>query len=151
MRFWLAVANDFNCQVLSNMGHPFYALSGCGSKLANHLEVGDLLILYRANRDSGFIGMFEATGNAVNSAVRLQGSARPFDVKIPWRPVTLCESIPVSVRPLVEQLGFIKNKKNYGMSFRSNLRQISEQDLRLIGALVRKNAREQGVADEAPL
>jgi predicted RNA-binding protein len=140
VRFWLAVASDLNCKRLSEMGHPFYALSGPGYRLSMGIERGDLLLLYRAKRNSGFVGTFEATGNAIEETVYLPGVLRSFRVKIPWKPQALCENLPVRLPPLVRQLSFIANKDNYGMSLRSNLRELSKHDFRLIESAVQSNA-----------
>lgn len=122
------------------MGHPFYALSGAGSKLAEAIQIGDWIILYRAARDAGFVGIFEATNTAINGSVRLQGQIRPFAVKIPWRALALCESSPVRMTPLIERLEFITNKSNFGMSLRTNLRSLSNSDFCLIAGAIRENS-----------
>jgi len=120
------------------MGHPFYALSEAGARLARQVEKGDLLLLYRSKRRAGFIGIFEATGESAATLVRFEGALRRFAIKIPWKPVSLCENFPIPAQSLLENLNFITNKKNFGMCLRSNLRRIDEADFRLIERSIRE-------------
>ena len=140
MNFWLAVANEVNCDLLAKMGHPYYALAGKGSKYALQAAPGDQCILYRAGKNSGFIGAFEIVSAAREKPVKLTGSWRPFAIQLPWKPIVLSPAHPVRVVPLVPDLEFVKSKSNYGMALRSNFRPLSKHDFDRIFSLLSEKA-----------
>lgn len=52
---------------------------------------------------------------------------------VPWRRnVEFVECVHTPIRPLIDQLTFIKNKQRWGYVFRFGLFEISEQDFELI-------------------
>lgn len=143
MKFWLAVSTAVNCDILTQMGRPFYALSGAGTRYAHSAQPGDKCVLYRAKGGqggSGFIGVYEVADTAVDEPIRFPGSLRAFGTRLPWRPLITCEENPVNINPLVADLAFIANKHNYGMSLRTNLQRLSEQDFALISGRIKENA-----------
>ena len=64
---------------------------------------------------------------------------RTFKFKLPWKSIALSEGSPVEIAPIVQELHFVKDKKNYGMAMRMAFRSINEMDFdnlsRRIGAL----------------
>lgn len=127
---WLAIASDASCAVLSQMGHPFFALSRNGAALAPKVSVGDRCVLYRAQRNQGFIGLFEITEPPKQVSTRV--GMRTFSIRVPWRTLIVSEAKPVRLAPLIPHLAFITNKSRPGTYFQSSFRAISARDFTII-------------------
>ncbi|MBS1492572.1 MAG: EVE domain-containing protein [Bacteroidetes bacterium] len=63
--------------------------------------------------------------------VQMSGDFEPFRRNIKFK-----KSKEVEIRPLIEQLEFIKNKKSWGFIFRFGFFEIPEHDFELISALM---------------
>ena len=94
---------------------------------------GDRIIFYspRTEMDGGEpLQRFTAIAEIVDDA--------PYQVEIapefkPWRRrVTFADCTEVAIQPLIEQLGFIANKKSWGVTFRRGFFEIPEADFRKI-------------------
>ena len=127
---WLAVASETNCEVLSQLGYPYFALSGNGIHLAARIMKGDHCALYRARRNRGFVGIFEVTGAAERAPTRI--GVRLFPIRVPWKIVALSEANALSLAPLVPRLTFIGNKTRPGTYLQSSFRAIPKEDFETI-------------------
>jgi len=137
--YWLAVAGDTNCAILAELGHPYYALSRAGGKMASAIAAGDHFVLYRARTRGGFIGVYEAVEPARNAPTRV--GARTYSTRIPWKPLLLCESKPAELAPLVPKLSFIVNKQRYGSHLQLHIKRLSRADFDIIERAVLANAK----------
>jgi predicted RNA-binding protein len=99
---------------------------------------GDLIIFYvsRERFDSQrpvrkFCAIAECIGYSFNSAENIFPDSKteeyPTRIKIKALSNKKCE-----IKPLIEQLDFIKNKKNYGSAFISGTRNVSAKDFNII-------------------
>ena len=93
------------------------------------LEKGDFIVFYSPRtelRCGEKLQAFTAIGRIADD--------EPFQVKMsedfhPWRRrVVYFESKETSIRPLIERLGFLKNKKQWGYPFRRGLFEITRGD-----------------------
>jgi hypothetical protein len=97
---------------------------------------GDWILYYSAKdtfENSKPLQKFTATGKITDD--------EPFQVKAGGayrRRVNYIRIREASIRPLVEQLSFIKNKKRWGFYLISGFREIPEQDFRLVKKAMKK-------------
>jgi predicted RNA-binding protein len=125
----------------------FYAVGSKDRSAADRIEVGDRFVLYtttnklaRTTQRSGFIGSFTATGKLYEDSSRIFGF-RSYQLRIPWKPNALLLDDPVELKPLVADLSFIKNKSNYGMYLRTNLRELLSKDFATIERMIQARAK----------
>jgi predicted RNA-binding protein len=144
MNYWLAVAGDTNCDILARMGYPYYALRKLGVAHARTTAPGDRCLLYRARKDTGFIGVFELTAPAAHRPTKV--GLRTFAIRLDWKAIALSEDQPVRLPDLTERLSFIRDKAHWSAYLRMSFRPIPEGDFRLIAGAVETNARDPGRA-----
>ncbi len=111
-----------------------FAQAGHGRK--NYISKpakGDWLVFYSAKEifeDNKPFQKFTAIGQVADEA--------PYQAKVsaqftPYRrKVIFNECHETSIRPLLEQLSFIKNTKNWGFYLMSGFREISKEDFKVI-------------------
>ena len=104
------------------------------------LEKGDLIVFYSPRsefRGGEQLQAFTAMGRIVDE--------KPYQVEMnpdfhPWRRrVEFFDSEEASIRPLIETLGFIKNKKQWGYPFRRGLFEVEQGDFELIAEAMKVN------------
>jgi hypothetical protein len=114
---------------------PFYAVGERGLTAAKQASPGDRAVLYVAGSvDCGFVGTFDLTSGVSTGGPRV--FVRPLPNRLFWQPRTLLDRA-LPLRSCVQQLDFIKNKKNYGMAFRANIRELSVHDFEYLEDLMR--------------
>jgi hypothetical protein len=102
------------------------------------LSAGDLLAFYSpktALHDGEPLKAFTAIGRVTDDELYQVEMAPGFK---PWRrnvEFAACEEAPIA--PLIDSLGFIKNKQRWGYAFRFGLFEIPEADFELIRAAMR--------------
>lgn len=124
--YWLAVVTEENYKTLAQMRYPFYAVNTWPD-----VQSGDLCILYRSGKRSGFVGIFEFTSGAKRELVTIRRFYN-YKTKLPWRPIAIADQNPVSIAQMARILEFIRNKQNIGMALRTSLRKIPKHDYLLI-------------------
>lgn len=140
--YWLMIASDVNCDILSCLGRPFYALNR--SALVRSIRVGDRCALYRARRRMGFIGIYEVDGPVTDSPVKV--GANVYSTRVPWKALYVAEAAPARVQSLIEELGFIRNKQKFGSYFQTNLRRLAIDDFVAIEREVIRVSRSAGAS-----
>ncbi|WP_374349020.1 EVE domain-containing protein [Chitinimonas sp.] len=133
MRYWIGVVSREH--VMRGVDGGFCQV--CHGKQAplKRMAPGDWMIYYSPNEkmgESGGCQRFTAIGMVE------EGNAYPFQMSpefvpyrrdIAWRP---CRE--VAIRPLIERLGFIRDKQRWGYAFRFGHLEISREDFELIAS-----------------
>ena len=105
---------------------------GKNTKLKN-LKKGDLLVFYSAKtrfEDGETLQAFTALGEITDSEPYQTEMTPDFH---PWRRnVSFFESQEAPIRPLIDSLTFITNKKRWGFPFMHGLFEIAQQDFERI-------------------
>jgi hypothetical protein len=133
MRYWISTISRDHVTKAVQGG---FTQAGHGSRGGlGKLSEGDMIIFYSPrtalSRTAPALQQFTALGRVTDSSpyqVTLSESFKPFRRKMQFtRDVK-----SVDVRPLIEDLEFIQNKRYWGMAFRRGLFAISEKDYELI-------------------
>ena len=107
---------------------------GKNTKLKN-LKKGDLLVFYSAKtrfEDGETLQAFTALGEITDSEPYKTEMTPDFH---PWRRnMSFFESQEAPIRPLIDSLTFITNKKRWGFPFMRGLFEIAQQDFERIAA-----------------
>jgi predicted RNA-binding protein len=97
------------------------------------MSVGDWIIYYSSKEKFGedtACQQFTAIGQVVGVDVYVHEMAPGFT---PYRrAIRFVQSRDTDIRPLIEQLSFIKNKRRWGYAFRFGYLQIMQADFELI-------------------
>ena len=135
MRFWIGVASREH--VKRGEAEGFCQLCHGKAQPLARMSKGDWIIYYSPKT---FFGQddpcqkFTAIGEIIGSEVYQHAMAPDF---IPYRrDVRFLTCTEVEIRPLIENLSFIKNKKQWGYAFRFGYLEIPEEDFQLIAKLM---------------
>lgn len=131
MRYWINTVSYDHVKAGTKGGFT-QANHGRSSSL-QRLSKGDLIVFYspRMNFRSGeSLQQFTAIARVLDE--------KPYQVEMtptfhPWRRRVVflpCEQTPI--QPLIENLGFIKDKQRWGFPFRRGLFEIDEEDFHRI-------------------
>jgi hypothetical protein len=111
-KYWIGVAHQMHVEAGKSAG--FCAFSHGKESAIKRLSIGDEFIYY-APRD------------------KMEGADFcPF-----MRPADYEDVRPFPVRPLLEDLSFVRNKQSWGMAFRRSLFDVSESDFTIISNALR--------------
>ena len=77
-----------------------------------------------------FVAIGEIPDESIEK-VRISADFEPFRRNIDFK-----KSKEVEIRPLIEKLEFIKNKKSWGFIFRTGFFEVPEHDFKLISSLM---------------
>jgi hypothetical protein len=130
-RYWIGVASHEHVQ--RGVKEGFTQI--CHGKLGNlkHMSEGDWVIYYSPTYSFGgkdVCRCFTAIGTINEGEPYLFEMSEDFT---PWRrDVTFLQSRQVPIEPLLEKMSFIKDKKNWGIPFRSGSFEILHKDFELI-------------------
>jgi len=145
LKYYAAVAMDVDLQesklsaleiVKILLDNGFWAFSG-SAPVKEKLAVGDKILFYVGGRGRHYFianGLVKSTVNNANDEqkVILNSLGIAFFSKV----VSIGEiewfGTPIELIPLKERLSFIADKKNYGLSLRLPLREITEEDYKMI-------------------
>jgi hypothetical protein len=133
MRYWI---NTISRDHVTKAVQGGFTQAGHGSHARlNKLSEGDMMIFYSPRtalpRSAAALQQFTALGRVTDSSpyqVTVSESFKMFRRKMEFTG----DVKSVDVRPLIEDLEFIQNKKYWGMAFRKGLFAISEKDFELI-------------------
>lgn len=130
-RFWIGVASKEH--VKTGVAGGFCQLCHGKAQPLKRMAVGDGLIYYSAKERFGedaLCQQFTAIGEVVGSEVY---QFEMFPGSIPYRrDIRFFEAKDVSIRPLIVQLSFIKDKTHWGYAFRFGYLEITRADFELI-------------------
>lgn len=135
MRYWINTVS--RSHVMAGVEGGFtQADHGKNTRLKN-LEKGDFIVFYSpktAFRDGEPLQAFTAIGRIADE--------EPYQVEMrpdfhPWRrKVEFFDSQEAPIRPLIESLDFIRNKKQWGYPFRRGLFEVEQSDFERIAAVM---------------
>jgi len=129
MTTWLLVADDETWTNL--LGAKVWMLSNRYKRMARRIKIGEDAIAY-VKYFSGIYGIVKIT----SEVFRQNGT--PYPIRFNIEPEIFLDE-PVSIRPLIQSLSFIKNKKRWFAYFQTSLRRIPEKDFALVrGYLIRE-------------
>lgn len=133
MKYWIAVASKEH--VLLGKKEGFMQVCHGKQNPLKRMNPGDWIIYYSPTKI--FSGKepyrkFTALGQIKDKDPYQFTMSEDF---IPWRrDVTFFKSEDISIEPLINELSFIKNKKQWGYVFRYGLIEIPCNDFQLIAA-----------------
>jgi predicted RNA-binding protein len=131
MKYWIILASKDHIQ-RGQAGGFIQANHGKAAPL-KRMRAGDWVIFYSPKLEFDKpekLQCFTAIVRVVGEEIYQQdmgGGFVPFRLKVQFLP-----SKDVSIRPLIEELTFIKDKTHWGAPFRFGTLQIPEEDFRLI-------------------
>jgi predicted RNA-binding protein len=129
--FWIGVVSRSHVEVAVKGG--FIQLNHGKKAPLQRLHAGDGLILYspRTSYPAGeILQAFTAVGEVTSGKiyqVEMAPDFKPYRVEVKF-----CKCRETPMRPLIDQLSFIKNKAHWGAAFRFGHVKIPEQDFNLI-------------------
>jgi len=132
-KYWIIVASKDHAAIGQTQG----IAQACHGKIAplKRMKVNDWVIIY-SSKDSFPIGdkyqKFTAIGRVKDEAVyqfAMTDSFKPYRMNI-----TYYDCAEVSILPLVNQLEFIQNKKQWGYPFRFGFFEINGHDFDIIAS-----------------
>jgi hypothetical protein len=133
MRFWIGVASREH--VKRGEAEGFCQLCHGKAQPLKRMSVGEWIIYYPPKELFGQnepCQKFTSIGEVVGSEVYQHAMAPGFT---PYRrDVRFLPCKEVKIRPLIEKLSFIKNKKQWGYAFRFGYLEIPEEDFQLIAS-----------------
>jgi EVE domain len=148
-RFWLGVVSREHVETGVRGG--FAQLDHGAKPPLRRLRAGDGLVFYSPRTsypDGEPLRLFTAMGVVLTGEVYqvdMGGGFEPYRVDVRY-----LEVAPAAVQPLVDELAFIRNKSNWGASFRFGSLQVPEADFALIArSMGRDFARDFGAAAAA--
>lgn len=141
---WVGVA--VAAHVARGVREGFAAFSHGSRAAAARLAEGDRVTYYAPRQDidgpacQAFVAL--GTVEAAAPSERDLGTFRPWVRRVAWESVT-----PAPIRPLLEALSFVTDKRSWGMVFRRGLFRVSPGDFAVIEAALRSGTRDAGLAD----
>jgi hypothetical protein len=131
--YWIGVASKDHVQI--GLGDGICQLCHGKAQPLRKMSVGDWIIYY-SPKDRFEVGAsyqkFTAIGEVVGTDVY---QFEMFPGFVPFRRnIRYVDSIEVPIRPLLEQLSFIKDKTKWGSAFRFGYLKISKVDFELIAS-----------------
>ncbi|HKR65598.1 MAG TPA: EVE domain-containing protein [Thermoanaerobaculia bacterium] len=131
MRYWINTVSREHVQ--RGVAGGFTQADHGDDKRLRRLASGDAIVFYspRAAMQAGEkVQSFTAIGTIADDApvqVDVSPDFRPWRRAVAFKP---CSETPI--QPLLEQLDFIRDKKQWGFPFRRGLFEIAESDFRTI-------------------
>lgn len=131
---WVGVA--VAAHVARGMREGFAAFAHGARAAAARPAQGDRVVYYapRTDVDGPPCQAFVALGTVTDAAPQQRdlGGFQPWVRQVAWEPVT-----PAPIRPLLEALSFIPDKRGWGMVFRRGLFRVPPVDFAVIEAALR--------------
>lgn len=135
-KFWVGVVSRSHVQIGVRGG--FIQLNHGKKSAVQQLKAGDRLVMYSprtAYPDGEALQAFTAIGTVCTGVVYQVEMSPDF---IPYRVDVAFENCrEAPIKPLIEDLSFIKNKQHWGAAFRFGYLRISEPDFLLIASAMR--------------
>jgi predicted RNA-binding protein len=141
MKYWFASSNRENFEIIRQK--HIWGIPKRNRSIIGRVTPGDLLLVYVAQQKEGeeilpsaVAGAFEIVSEGYEDFTplfvtpeRMGSEAFPYRVKL--RPVKIFNE-PVEFKPLIPDLSFIRNKTMWTGHIRVAMREIPEEDYRLI-------------------
>ena len=140
-RYWIIVASQEHVMLGVSGG---FAQAGHGKRPGlERMHAGDSLVYYSPKvtyEGNEPLHAFTALGDVSDEEI-VQVEMSP-DFKSFRRKVKYRYTGEIKIEPLIEQLGFIRNKKSWGYAFRFGLLEIGKDDFDLIAGEFEKNGKQ---------
>ena len=137
-RYWIGVvAQD---HVAAAVAHGFVQLNYGKSEPLARMQPGDGLAFYspRASFPDGApLQAFTAIGRVGDGPIFEAPPAEPPPIY--RRSAAWLDATPVPIRPLLEQLTFIRNKEHWGAAFRFGVLRVPREDFAAIATAMGRN------------
>ena len=128
-RFFIFVTGRDNGKIVDKKG--IYGVSERHKNAINKVSVGDNALLYITG-ESVFYGVYEIISEPYTDKKRLFKSTISFPLRVNLKKIQTFEE-PIPIRPLINDLNFIKNKRRWNGSFRGKaIIEISKSDFEII-------------------
>ena len=138
-RYWIAVApRDHAAQGVAN---GFVELTYGRAEPLARLMPGDGLLVYSPRESAGNgqpLQAFTAIGHVAEGPI----FEAPVAATVPIfrRPAAWLAASPAAIRPLIDELSFIRNKAHWGAAFRFGMLRVSRDDFAAIAAAMGRDA-----------
>lgn len=129
INYFVMVGNEDNWKIAVSSG-----LWVAGRrKTMKEVKKGDKIIAYLSLGWFAFFGVFRATFDSYkdDSPTIFEVNPRKYQYRVKIAPEILPEN-PVSIRPLINRLSFIKDPDIWGAYFQNSVRKISKEDFEKI-------------------
>ena len=128
--YFIMVGNEDNWKMAVESG--FWAV-GRGKRIMRDVNKGDKIVAYLSRRMCAFYGVFRATSDSYHDDTSPVFGLNPrkFPYRVNIAPEILLEK-PLSIRPLINELSFIKDPDIWGAYFQIGIRKISKEDFEKI-------------------
>jgi len=133
--YWLLIGDEDNWKFLSSKG--IWAVGKMWRKIVKKLSVGDRAVAY-VRSESVIYGIFTIASKAYYDPSPILGEdigTYPHRFKI--KPDLILEE-PASIKTLINNLNFIKNKERWFSYFQTSIREISQKDFEEILSYITK-------------
>jgi hypothetical protein len=143
--YWIGVVSRAHVQVGVKGG--FIQLNHGKKEPLQRLHGGDCLLIYSPRTvypDGEVLQAFTAIGVVTSGEiyqVEMSPDFKPYRVEVQFMP---CEEAPI--RPLIDELSFIKSKTHWGAAFRFGLLKVPAADFALIAEAMGRDS----PGDDAP-
>ncbi len=131
--YWIAVVSKEHVQ----NGIDWGIMQVCHGKKTplKRIKRGDYIVFYSSKikmNDKEPFQKFTAIAKAVDNIIYQTEQCKNFN---PFRrKVTFLDCVETEIRPLIDTLDFIENKKHWGYPFRYGLLKISKKDFTLVAS-----------------
>lgn len=130
-RFWIGVAH--RKQALAAAGAGFVAVSHGKEAPLRKLSIGDRVLYYAPKSDfegetvQAFVALARVTGADISARTMPGTPFRPFGRDAEFQKIS-----ETPVRPMLEDLGFVRSPRHWGMAFRRSFFEIENADYQRI-------------------
>ncbi len=141
-RYWIGVASKNH--VLRGVKDGFAMMNHGKLSPLKKMKAGDFVVYYSPKVELGkeeACQKFTAVGKVKNGEpyqVKLSEDFEPYRLDVEYFPAEDAE-----IKPLIEDLDFIQNKKSWGYTFRFGQLEISQKDFQLIIKAMQANISDQ--------
>lgn len=128
--YFIMVGNEDNWKMAVESG--FWAV-GRGKRTMRKVKKGDKIVAYLSLGMCAFYGIFKATSDSYhdNTSPVFGLNPRKYPYRVNIAPEILLKK-PLSIRPLINDLSFIKDSEIWGAYFQQPVRKISKEDFEKI-------------------
>ncbi|MEP6848119.1 MAG: EVE domain-containing protein [Acidobacteriota bacterium] len=137
-KYWIGVASREH--VMRGVEGGFAMLNHGRKGPLERMKAGDILIYYSPKEkldEKAPLQKFVAVGRVLEGSayqVKMSEDFQPFRKNVEY-----LKSDDAEIKPLIDELSFIKDKKSWGYAFRFGHIEIAESDLKLIAKAMKAN------------
>ena len=133
MKHWIFTESHLNWEFDNHEGHNFFGVPNSRLVSAKKISKGDIAFIYvfgRAGKKSAISGLRKVISSELIPIRKIHKyDSVTMDFGIPTKPIiSLQEDDWIEIKPLINKLECIKNKKSWGSSFRTCFMGITSND-----------------------